>query len=155
MLRPTANCTFIIRIRSLLFVAWTMRQRRRSRNRAPQVRVTLRDHLIQKPGAVAMPIFLAITDPANFASFPLSGAFALRIQSRSAAQRTLDASARMARRTEELFLFLLRSARAFKPRCQGRAACASQRTFSLSIHGTFSLSSDTQKRTQVDFYLQP
>ena len=34
------------------------------------------------------------------------------IQARSAAQRTLDASARMARRTEELLFFLLRSARA-------------------------------------------
>jgi len=33
--------------------------------------------------------------------------------SRSAAQRTLDAAARMARRTEELLFFLLRSARAF------------------------------------------
>jgi len=34
--------------------------------------------------------------------FPLSGGFALPPDSRSAAQRTLDAAARMTRRTEEL-----------------------------------------------------
>ena len=45
--------------------------------------------------------------------FPLSGGFALPLHSRSAAQRTLDAAARMTRRTEELLFFLLQSARTF------------------------------------------
>ena len=60
-------------------------------NRAPQLRATLLDHLMQRPGAV-MPISLAITDSRKLCSFHLSGGFAVPHQSWSAAQRTLDAS---------------------------------------------------------------
>lgn len=60
-----------------------------------------------------MPISLAITDSRNFASFPLSGGFALRIQSRSAAQRTLDASVMNGKTNGGAFVFFRRSARAF------------------------------------------
>ena len=75
---------------------------------------------MQKLGAVAMLISLAIIESLRF--FPLSGGFALSPKSRSAAQRTLDAAARMARRTEEL-LFSSSGRRGHsQPRRQGRAA---------------------------------
>lgn len=40
---------------------------------------------MQKPGAVVMPISLAITDSRSFASFPLSGGFATPFTERGAA----------------------------------------------------------------------
>ena len=52
----------ITMILSLLIVSWTRQQRRRPRNRVPHGRVTLRDLLMQKRGAVAMLISLAIVD---------------------------------------------------------------------------------------------
>ena len=99
-----ANCTSITRIRSWLIVTWTMQQRRRySLTRPPQFRRRLLNHPIPMLGGVAMLISLAIIDSASFVSFPLSGGFVFQLSSSpSAAQRTHDASPRMARRTEEL-----------------------------------------------------
>src|SRR5215212_7935116 len=89
-------------------------RRRYSLNRQPQFRRSLRNHPIPMLGGVAMLISLAIIDSASFVSFPLSGGFVFQLSSsRSAAQRTLDASARMARRNGGAFVFLLRSAPTF------------------------------------------
>ena len=63
----------------------------------------------------------------RFFSFPLSGGFALPLQTWSAAQRTLDAAARMARRTGGAFVFLLRSAQTFA------AAASRARGFGTSM----------------------
>src|SRR4029079_7762639 len=59
-------------------------------------------------------------------------------KSRSAAQRTLDAAARMARRTEELLFSSSGRRRHSQPWRQGRAACADRPTFSLSRDIVFS-----------------
>src|SRR5829696_8829688 len=120
-----ASCTSITRIRSLLIVTWTMQQRRRySLNRQPQFRRTLLNHPIPMLGGVATLISLAIIDSRKLLfPFLFREAFVFQLSSsRSAAQRTLDASARMARRTEEL-LFSSSGRRGHsEPRRQGRAA---------------------------------
>ena len=143
---PRASCTSITSIRSLLIVAWTSPQRRRhSRPRKTQFRLILLSRLILRPGAVATLISLATTEsPQKFCSS--FGRLSFSCSSHGARRsRPLTPRLEWQDETEELLFSSSGRRRHSQPRRQGRAACAHQRTFSLSTRRTFSLSSDSGK----------
>src|SRR5215207_7825800 len=147
---PRASCTSITSIRSLLIVAWTSPQRRRhSRPRKTQFRLILLSRLILRPGAVATLISLATTEsPQKFCSS--FGRLSFSCSSHGARRsRPLTPRLEWQDETEELLFSSSGRRRHSQPRRQGRAACAHQRTFSLSTRRTFSLSSDINCRPRL------
>ena len=133
---------------SSLIVDWTMQpQPRYSLNRQPQFRLRLLNHPIPMPGVVAMLISLATIE--SLLTFLFREVLLCHSKSRSAAQRTLDAAARMARRTEELLFPPPVGAGIHSRGVKGARPAHIERTFSLSTRRTFSLSSD-MKRTEVN-----